>query len=183
MTNRAIRGTGLSLAIALATLACSPSSSHPITERADGRAQEVREDADEIPCEPRLVLQTVCQRCHSLSPQNGAPFPLVRRSDILAMRGGSAVRELMIPQLESKRMPLTPVTIDPEAREVLLDWLRAGAPAVAPNKCDGPRDGGSDSEPTDSAPPDPIDACTGNCLDAHLDAGPSGDAESDAAPE
>jgi hypothetical protein len=172
MKNRATRGTRLSLLIALTTFACSTVPSRPIdAQRADGTAQEVREDRVEIPCEPRLVLQTTCQRCHSLPPQNGAPFPLVRRSDVLASREGTVVRELMIQQLEAGRMPLTPVTMEAEAREVLLEWLRAGAPPVTPRQCE-PSDGGNDAEPSDSSTIPPIDGCVGDtCNDADVDAG------------
>ena len=186
MTNRATRGTKLSqlsLLIALTTLACSTAPARLIgAQRADGQAQEVRDDPDEIPCEPRLVLQTVCQHCHALPPRNGAPFPLVRSSDVLATRSGMVVRDLMIQQLEAKRMPLSPVTIDPEAREVLLDWLRAGAPAVTPRQCDDSpvSDAASDSAPSDSSTP-PTDACADNCNDADLDAG--SEAAADAEPE
>lgn len=182
MTNRIITGTALSLVVGVAAFACSPSPSRTISERADGSAQAVREDALEIPCEPRSVLQTVCQQCHSLPPKNGAPFALVRRSDVIGVRSGVVVRELMIQQLEAHRMPLTPVTIDPEARTVLLDWLRAGAPAVTPSECHEapPDDGGP--EPYDAAPIPPSDACAYPCRNANMDAGAS-DAGSDAAPE
>lgn len=174
--------------IALTALACSASSARRIDSRADATAQEVREDSDEIPCEARLILQTICQQCHTSPPQNGAPFPLVRRTDVLMTRSGGVVRELMVQQLEAKRMPLTPVTIDDEAREVLLDWLRAGAPAVSPRRCEDGlvSDGGSDSELSDSSTePPPADACAGTCnqtvpdagsdaagTDAHVDGGP-----------
>ncbi len=184
MTNRAIYAAKLSLIIAATTLACStsPSTRAGELQRADVRPQEVREDTEEIPCEPRLVLQTICQRCHALPPQNGVPFPLVRRSDVLAMRAGVLVRELMIQQLEAGRMPLRPVSIELEQREVLLDWLRSGAPAVVPTQCgEAPADGGADTEIPDSATTSQTDACTGTCGDADADAGPPDDA--DAAPE
>jgi hypothetical protein len=188
MTNRAITGTALSLAIALATLACSSSPSRPIAERADGRAQEVREDANEIPCDVRTVLETVCQQCHALSPRGGAPFPLVRRSDVLGLRAGAVVRDLMIQQLDARRMPLTPVTIEPAAREVLLGWLRAGAPAVTPRACDGEVvDGGTDADPTDaSTTTDSSNDCSSSdtCFDAHIDdVSDASDASEDATPE
>lgn len=93
------------------------------------------DDADTIPCAPRLALQTVCQQCHTDPPLNGAPFPLIRRSDIVRQTDDGEVRLLMIDQLEVGRMPLWPTTIEYNAREALLDWLHAGAPAEAPHAC------------------------------------------------
>jgi hypothetical protein len=125
-------------------------------------------DSDTIPCEPRAVLMTVCQRCHTRPPRRGAPFSLVNRSDIVRIGPSGQIRVLMIEQLEARRMPLSPETIDDDSRAVLLDWLRAGAPAVPPTSCldGGLDDGGLDAlggdgladagEPTDADP----DVCT-----------------------
>src|SRR5262245_46344655 len=45
----------------------------------------IPDDESGIPCAARAVLQTVCQQCHARPHLlHGAPFPLVRRSDILA---------------------------------------------------------------------------------------------------
>lgn len=164
MNQRATREMrfAFSFVVASTVLACSSSASRPSDAGAgaDAGAQAIREDADEIPCEPRRVLQTVCQQCHSLPPQNGAPFSLVRRADIVATRSGVVVRELMIQQLDAWRMPLTPVTMSSVDREVLLEWLRAGAPATTPRDCtDTADDGGADTEtgqpPRDSGNPPP----------------------------
>ena len=72
------------------------------------------------------------------------------------------IRKLMIDQIEVGRMPLSPVTIDYDSRETLVDWLQAGAPAVAPQSCAddaGPTDGGTSAttpEPgEDAAEPAP----------------------------
>jgi hypothetical protein len=114
-------------------MACSTTSgTPPHVEDVDAASAN---DADEIPCEPRRVLETVCQQCHTRPMQNGAPFPLVNLSDILAERSDSVVLELMIAQLESGRMPLSPVTIEDGDREILLSWLRSGAPSVDPQAC------------------------------------------------
>jgi uncharacterized membrane protein len=126
--------------VMLSALACSSSTEAGSPPRVllDASTQEIRDDSDEIPCEPRAVLEAICQQCHALTPKNGAPFPLVRRSDVLATRDGTPVRELMIQQLEAGRMPLAPVTIAPEARAVLLAWLEAGSPLVTPRECGDP---------------------------------------------
>jgi hypothetical protein len=117
-------------------VACSPSSRD--LDRADSGAAAAVEvdDEDQIPCEPRHVLENVCQRCHRNPPIRGAPFPLVTRSNIVRSTPDGQIRELMIEQLQVRRMPLSPETIEPEQRETLLAWLRAGAPAVAPTACE-----------------------------------------------
>jgi mono/diheme cytochrome c family protein len=110
------------------------------------------DDTDAIPCGPRLVLQTVCQRCHQRPPIRGAPFPLVTRSNIVRIGPDGEIRLLMIQQLETKRMPLVPETIEDDARATLLEWLHAGAPAASPSSC----------ETADAGAPDaPVDASAG----------------------
>ncbi|MBX3229671.1 MAG: hypothetical protein KIT84_04990 [Labilithrix sp.] len=111
---------------------------------ADAAAPLRRDDADEIPCDARRVLETICQQCHTRPPANGAPFPLQTRSDVLASYGGMVLRDLMIEQLTARRMPLAPVTIADDERRTLLAWLRAGAPADPPSAC--ARDAAVDSE-------------------------------------
>jgi hypothetical protein len=97
------------------------------------------DDENLIPCEPRAVLQTVCQQCHTRpTTKNGAPFPIVRHSDILAVRsggGGATVRDRMIDQLRAGRMPLAPATIEPTQKTMLLTWLEEGAPTVEATDC------------------------------------------------
>lgn len=113
----------------------------------DASTSDARTDNSEIPCGPRFVLTDVCQQCHARPPLNGAPFPLVNRSDILAMRGGAVVRDLMIEQVKARRMPLSPVTITDAQREVLVDWLEEGAPAIPSQGCTRPEeDAGSDAQ-------------------------------------
>lgn len=108
-----------------------------------------RDDSMEIPCEPRRVLTSICQQCHTRpETKNGAPFPLEWRSDVLATYGGVAIRELMVEQLGAGRMPLAPVTMDSTDRETLLAWLQAGAPAVTATAC---IDSGAESDAGDGS--------------------------------
>ena len=107
--------------------------------------EDVRQDANEIPCGPRRILETICQQCHTRPPLNGAPFPLVNRSDILTLREGRPIREIMIEQIEFEKMPLAPVTMTSQQRAILVKWLRDGAPAVEAQACLPTEDGGSDS--------------------------------------
>jgi mono/diheme cytochrome c family protein len=98
-------------------------------------ASPATDDPRTIPCEPRRILQTVCQQCHTDPPKNGAPFKLIDRGDILATYKDVVVREDMIAQVESKRMPAVPVTMSDADRATLLEWLKAGAPDVPPREC------------------------------------------------
>lgn len=60
----------------------------------------------------------------------------------------------MIAQLDAKRMPLTPVTIEPEERDVLLGWLREGAPATTPQSCEAPSASAAGATVADAAADD-----------------------------
>ncbi len=155
----------LAVFIGAAIAACSSEKTTTVDAGTD--AGVVINDANEIPCAPRAALETVCQQCHTRPMKNGAPFPLINRSDILAMRDMSVIRDLMVQQLEAGRMPLRPVTIDDASKAALLEWLKAGAPAVAPQSCE---DAGVDAGPdvADAALSDQ-DASDGGDAD-HLDA-------------
>ena len=109
-------------------------------------------DSDQIPCDARQVLQNVCQRCHVRPPINGAPIALVTRTNMFATYRGAVVKDLMISDLQSGRMPLSPVTIDDASKTTLLTWLQAGAPAVSPTQClDAGTDAGADATVEDAA--------------------------------
>lgn len=139
-----------------------------------------RDDSMEIPCEPRRILTTICEQCHTRpETKNGAPFPLQWRSDVLATYGGVAIRELMVEQISAGRMPLAPVTMDPKDRETLLAWLEAGAPAIIATAC---IDAGAESDAGDAATvangADDAGEDSGDLPDgSESDAGTAGDAE------
>jgi hypothetical protein len=117
----------------------------PPVDATDARATQPAEIQDEglIPCGPRTVLRSVCQRCHQNPPIRGAPFPLVTRSNIAR----SNIRERMIAQLTQRRMPARPETIDETSRSTLLEWLEQGAPALAVSmdECTSSNDGGDEA--------------------------------------
>ncbi len=150
----------LALPLALATMtctfiACEPGRGNPPAAQIEKTPVTIEpDDANTIPCGPRRVLQAVCQRCHQKPPINGAPFPLVTRSNIVRKSPDGEVRQLMIDQIEVGLMPLAPVTIDYNDRETLLDWLRAGAPAEPPHTCDEPADAAAATPDTGAPPPD-----------------------------
>jgi hypothetical protein len=112
--------------------------------------EERRNDSNEIPCPPRRVLTTICQQCHTRpETKNGAPFPLVYRSDIIVKRGasGTLIRELMVAQLKAGTMPYPPVTITETDKATLLSWLSAGAFPVEPQECNSSPDASTDAKP------------------------------------
>lgn len=170
----------------LSAFACASASSDRSSVGVADASAAIREDRDEIPCAPRAVLENVCQKCHALRPRGGAPFPLVRRSDIVSSEyQGTVVRELMVRQVESGRMPLSPVSMDPEARDALLGWLREGAPAVTRRSCADARVSPQANEDAAlAAGPSPPSTEGGANLDAGSDADAApADASSDGEPE
>lgn len=95
----------------------------------------------DIPCGPDRVLKNVCQFCHTNPPQHDAPFPLVTYANTQAEMDGKPLYFWMEKYVSEEIMPLPPVDISDADRAVLLQWLRAGAPAREPGVvCDG--DGG-----------------------------------------
>ncbi|HKQ69925.1 MAG TPA: hypothetical protein VJT73_11330 [Polyangiaceae bacterium] len=145
MRSRSFGVVGRAVVMTLGMMACSGSSTPDVAD-----VVPIHEGSDRIPCEPRSILQGVCQKCHTQPLLNGAPFPLIDRSDIVRIqKDGVEVRAAMIAQLETGRMPLTPETIDDVSRGQLLNWLRAGAPAEPPHSCSNSN--GSDAgEPSSS---------------------------------
>lgn len=131
-----LRAVTIASWLAAASLDCMSTSTPSSPAPLDVEPQPATlEDSDTIPCAPRLVLQSVCQRCHRRPPIRGAPFPLVTRSDIVRRTSDGEIRELMIEQLTARRMPLSPETIDEASRATLLAWLEDGAPADPAHDC------------------------------------------------
>lgn len=91
-----------------------------------GAARLVR--AGEIPCEPRAVLEAICQNCHADPPRNGAPFSQMTYQDIDADLDGEPVWARMRRAVEEGRMPLDPYALTGEQQRILLAWLGEGAP-------------------------------------------------------
>lgn len=109
----------------------------PAADASTSLTRELAQDEADIPCAPRHVLQTICQQCHTKPQKNGAPFPLINRSDVVDnVYGGVVVRELMIEMVEAGRMPLSPVTISDDDKATLLAWLHAGAPIDHHETCE-----------------------------------------------
>jgi hypothetical protein len=125
----------------------------PPNDASASLTRDLPQDEADIPCAPRHVLQTICQQCHTNPQKNGAPFPLINRSDIVEhVYYGVVVRELMIQELTAGRMPLAPVTISDEDKATLLGWLNGGAPAEHQDHCDDDAglDAGADADTEDA---------------------------------
>jgi len=96
-----------------------------------------------FPCEVEDVIVAKCQRCHDDPQLNGAPFPLLVWEDTRRPYGLVLVYEAMLPAIETDFMPLTQLDLEPpvesltpDEKELMLDWLRSGAPAVLGPACD-----------------------------------------------
>jgi hypothetical protein len=99
--------------------------------------------APHFPCDVEDVIVAKCQRCHQDPPQNGAPFPLLTWEDTRRPHGLVLVFEAMLPAIETDFMPLTQLELEPpveplepEEKELMLEWLSSGAPAVLGAACD-----------------------------------------------
>src|SRR5688572_10943538 len=95
-------------------------------------------------CQAEIVLRTVCQRCHTDPPLNGAPFSLVTYEDTQEPFGTGRQRwQRMKEAVESGFMPLQGLDLDPpiepltcEERSTLLGWLGQCAPPEGGTDCE-----------------------------------------------
>jgi hypothetical protein len=96
-----------------------------------------------LPCDVAAVLRGVCQQCHSASPVNGAPIPLVTYADTQApftlppTYDGTPTWKVMGDALMAGRMPpaFSGVTLTSSQRTTLLNWVGRGAPHGAAGAC------------------------------------------------
>lgn len=70
------------------------------------------------------LLQAYCSKCHGATPQFGAPMPLVSYEDIVAVRNGVMVAELVAARLADGSMP---PQAEPELKHEELDTLAGWA--------------------------------------------------------
>jgi hypothetical protein len=109
-----------------------------------------------LPCDVDAVLAQNCRKCHSSSPQYGAPMPLVTLADLHAAAKSDAQRKVyeLVPERiadDTKPMPPPPNARLADAdRATLTKWAQAGAPAST--------DACGATPPT--PPPVPPTACT-----------------------
>jgi len=88
-----------------------------------------------LPCDVQAVYQTHCTTCHAAMPVNGAPMPLVTRSNLMTPSLASAsmtFAQRTVVRMQSTTTPMPPVPGTPaSAAEVqtVNDWIAAGYPA------------------------------------------------------
>jgi uncharacterized membrane protein len=176
----AVRAAGIFFALAIAP---APAIVAGCTQGSPAPAPDASVVAGDLPCDVEHVLVTVCQHCHTSPPRNEAPFPLVTYADTQVTMSGHPVWTFMLVVLESERMPLPPVQIEPRDRATLLAWLRAGAPAASGKSNCAARDASPADDAPDVGAPDtgPISDTSVDDPDCGSDAG-SEDLD-DASPE
>jgi hypothetical protein len=99
-----------------------------------------------IPCDVADILAARCLECHADPPRFGASMPLVRHDDFLMplpSAPGATVADGVASRLEDATRPMPPTGLLPPAeRDVVQQWLAAGAPRNDGEVCDAP--GGDD---------------------------------------
>jgi len=88
---------------------------------------------NELPCDVREVVETVCSSCHSSPVAAGAPTPLLSRHDFLAPHAssGKTVAELSLERMKSTAAPMPPLSEPPASAGQLAIfelWVAAGMP-------------------------------------------------------
>jgi hypothetical protein len=119
------------------------------TDDDDGPASDESESGDVamggIPCDVLDVLRSECLECHGDPLAFGAPMPLLDVDDLQMPALSDPTRqvhELVAERLVDEAAPMPPgATIEASDRDVLLDWVAAGAPEDPAASCDAPDEG------------------------------------------
>jgi hypothetical protein len=103
-----------------------------------------------LPCAVRDVLVAECGQCHGDPPKFGAPMRLVDFADLQVPATSDptrAVFELVGDRLVDVAKPMPPGgEIDDGAKDVLLEWIAAGAPEDPQADCDDAPDPSDDDD-------------------------------------
>lgn len=104
--------------------------------------------ANDLPCGVRDALYEHCMPCHDDPPIYGAPMSLLDYEDLLLPANSDPARtvhEVVAERLVDNSNPMPPgADMDDDDRQILLDWIAAGAPS---STCDDdPIDPGDDPE-------------------------------------
>lgn len=135
-----------------ACVECSPSSddgagstSDPTPAESSDGAQGVEDDdggsapSTGLPCDVLDVLRRECHECHGDPPAFGGPMPLADYDDLMVPAVSDparAVHELVAERLVAEIQPMPPgAEIADADRQVLLDWIAAGAPEDPDSDC------------------------------------------------
>lgn len=101
----------------------------------------------EFPCAVKAIMRK-CQYCH-IKPSSSAsgalatPFPLVTYDDTQRTEHDIVITKLISTIVQCGNMPLPPVSISDNERQVLLQWIAQGAqPAPSDEVCVLPDDAG-----------------------------------------
>ena len=109
--------------------------------------------SDGLPCNVQAVYQTHCTSCHAVTPINGAPMPLVTRSNLVApsfVDASTTFAQRAVVRMQSTTSPMPPppgTLVSASEIQTVQSWISAGYPA---GTC-GP--GG-----VDAGAPDPLGA-------------------------
>jgi copper type II ascorbate-dependent monooxygenase-like protein len=88
-----------------------------------------------LPCDVDVVLEKNCRKCHSATPQFGAPMPLMTLADLTAPSKSDPskkVHELAVRKIADDKEPMPPPPnerLSEADRKTLSSWSSAGAPA------------------------------------------------------
>ena len=112
-----------------------------------------------LPCDVLDVLRSECHECHGDPPAFGGPMPLADYDDLhvpAQSDPGRAVYEVVGDRLVDDAHPMPPGgAMDDAKRQILLDWIAAGAPQDPSSQCgDDPSDDAPDVGP-DALPCEP----------------------------
>ncbi|HET6583774.1 MAG TPA: hypothetical protein VFG69_10005 [Nannocystaceae bacterium] len=95
------------------------------------------------------VLRANCQGCHGDPPAFGAPMPLVDFADLHVPAVTDPTRkvlEMVAERVVDEAKPMPPTTgMEASDRDVLLQWIAAGAPEDPTADCGEVDDGGEDT--------------------------------------
>ncbi len=97
----------------------------------DGDDEPGVPDGDGLPCEVRDALAANCGMCHSSMPSFGAPMPLASYDDLMVPAPSDATRTVhdMMTERMTADVGMMPPDgdISDEDRDIILDWIAAGA--------------------------------------------------------
>ena len=148
-----------------AILGCDDFEAAPATSSAATAGTGGSSGPSGIPCDVDAVLADNCRACHSSPPRYGAPMSLMTHADLMAPSPSDPslrVVDVIPTRLDDPVKPMPPSGELPAAdRQLLMDWLAAGAPAHTGPECG--------TKPPEDVPvgPDALDCEVTHRFEAH----------------